>query len=116
MNASAFHHIDPTAFARDAGPAAHEIAELFLEVGPQQWESVEDAWRRGSHATLARRLHVLRGSCAIIGARAALNLAGTIERDGPCKTLGTLAPVFEALRAEFEGVVCEMERFAGHSR
>ena len=107
-----FHHIDPATFVRDAGPGAHELAELFLEVGPQQWESVEDAWRRGSPATLAKRLHVLRGSCAIVGARAALNLAGTIERDGPRKALGTLAPVFEALRAEFAGVVTEMARFA----
>jgi HPt (histidine-containing phosphotransfer) domain-containing protein len=107
-----FRHIDPNALGLSASGAAGKLAYMFLDIGPQQWSAVEEAWQQGAPKSLARSLHTLRGSLVIFGAHTAVELATVLEHACAGGMPDGLAAQFDALRDEFERVSAEMAEYA----
>ena len=100
-----------TAAAVDAAGAI-ELAHLFVETTGQDWAAIDAAWRERNHDTLGRQAHALRGSLALVGARAACAHALAIETACEEGRFEGLAAHLDALREELSAARNDMELFA----
>jgi hypothetical protein len=107
----AWSHIDPRAPGLVSPCDGTEFARLFIAQGSRQWHDVARAWAVGDAPELARQLHKLKGSLAIVGARPAMARVGTMEAACAGPAIGRSAGDYEALACEFAGVIAELVRF-----
>jgi len=90
-----------------------EVVSLFLEEYPGLMGEMENAICGGDALRLNRAAHSLKGSVGNFGARAAFDLAFSLEKMGKGSDLGGAAPAFAALSREMERLGKALAEFAG---
>jgi len=81
---------------------AREIADLFFEIGPQQFEKLQIAATQNDLVEVRKAAHTLKSSCGNVGAEIAQNLFAQIElaasenREEHVKNLLAQAPLIFA--------------------
>jgi len=110
--------LDPRVIAElrtlSAGNFLAESIDLFVKSADRSLEGLRAAVRTGDGTSAARRAHSLRGSCAIIGARVMMDLAGRAEESARRGSHEDAASLLAALEREYGRVknALEAERVA----
>ena len=79
----------------------HQMAELFIDEGPNQLQAVETMIRQGDCEGVRAAAHTLKGSFSIFGAASAQAAAARIEQVGASGDLTDVGEAWESLADEF---------------
>ena len=87
-----------------------EILTLFLSEASPRIDRLRNAWTAGNIEEVHRTAHSLKGSAGNIGARRLQDVCGQLEDKGKSGDLSGVAPLVDALGAEFDKVEREIRR------
>jgi HPt (histidine-containing phosphotransfer) domain-containing protein len=82
----------------------HELIALFLDGTPPRLHAIRAAADRREGPTLAQQAHLLKGSCAGLGARPMAEICEELEALGRREDLGQVGSAVDRLSAEYEHV------------
>ena len=85
-----------------------EVAQAFLEEGPQLLEQAQRALDEGNASALAGAAHALRGAAAQIGAPAVVDAAAVVETMARNGDLRQSSQVLERLRLEMDLTIANL--------
>ena len=89
-----------------------EIAELFLEEGPQLMEKIRDAVHRADADGVERAAHSLKGSVSNFGAKPAYEAALELERSGRSGQFEEMGPMLAKLDGALKALMPELAAVA----
>jgi len=81
-----------------------ELISLFLGGTPPRLHALRDAATRGEGSALAREAHLLKGSCASLGARPMAHICEELEAIGREEDLTPVGAAMDRLTSEYEHV------------
>jgi HPt (histidine-containing phosphotransfer) domain-containing protein len=87
-----------------------EIARLFLTDAPHMLNAIRAAIRAGDAHALERSAHAFKGCIANFGAKAATEIAFSLEQMGRNRDLGSAPETFARLQVEQEAVELELQQ------
>jgi HPt (histidine-containing phosphotransfer) domain-containing protein len=87
-----------------------EVLRLFLDEVPPRIVRLRNAWAAGNIEEVHRAAHSLKGSAGNIGARRLHAVCGQLDDKARSRDLAALAPLVDALGAEFDKVEAEIRR------
>ena len=87
-----------------------EVLTIFLQEVPPRIDRLRTSWADGNIQEVQRAAHSLKGSAGNIGARALYEISRQIDEKGRTGDLSGLAPLIDALTAEFGKVEVEIRR------
>ncbi len=90
-----------------------EVAEAFLEEGPQLLERIQNALKRHAASEMADAAHALKGASAHVHGPAVLRLAHALERAGRAGDLHESPIVLEQLSLEMDRLLSALKSLAG---
>ena len=90
-----------------------EVLKLFLEEAPPRIERLRNGWASGNIEEVARSAHSMKGSAGNIGAKRLYAVCSQLDEKGKSGDLSAVAPLVDALVAEFDKVETEIRRLIG---
>jgi HPt (histidine-containing phosphotransfer) domain-containing protein len=91
-----------------------EVLSIFLQEVPPRIDRLRTFWAAGNIKELQRAAHSLKGSAGNIGARDLHDISRQIDDQARTGDLSGLAPLVDALAAEFGKVEVEIRRLISH--
>ncbi len=90
-----------------------EVLRMFLSEVPPRMDRLRNAWAAGNIEEVHRAAHSLKGSAGNIGARAFFAVCSQLDERGKTGDLAGVAPLIDALAAEFGRVETAINRLIG---
>jgi HPt (histidine-containing phosphotransfer) domain-containing protein len=87
-----------------------EVLLLFLDEVPPRITRLRNAWAAGNIEEVHRAAHSLKGSAGNIGARRLYDVCNRLDDRGKAGDLEAMAPLVDAVGAEFGMVETEIRR------
>ncbi|HJV84132.1 MAG TPA: Hpt domain-containing protein [Noviherbaspirillum sp.] len=113
MNHS-FRLIDPQLLMKATGndeAAFVHLLGVFLRIAPESLAALESAFRQGDQRAIEKEAHSLKSSLALVGATAASDLLGSLEKNARRNQANSDWGSFDSVRFEIQRVIDEVSDF-----
>lgn len=97
----AWREVDPN----DWKTITKNILDLFLQIGEQQYQDLEQTWKNKNLDQLIKKAHTLKSSCGNVGAEIAHQILNNIEKNA----MNLSQEEIEEMLIEFNKVFSEVK-------